>query len=184
VFFVTFVFFVTQPSAVIVEDVVFQGKATTVSEYLAALPPERRAVVSKIRSLVKKHLPKGYKEGMGWGVITYSVPLKVLPDTYNGQPLGYAAIAAQKNYYTLYLMAPYGDPKQKKRMADEFKKRGKKFDMGQSCLRFTSLDDLPLDVVGDVIASTPMDKYVEIYRASRKKTAAARRSAGEGGKGK
>lgn len=149
----------------------FQGKAKTVAEYLDALPPKRRAVVSTVRSLVKKHLPEGYEEGMGWGIITYTVPLETLPDTYNGQPLGYAAIAAQKNYYTLYLMAPYGDPKQKKWLADEFRKRGKKLDMGKSCLHFKSLDDLPLDVVGEVIASTPLEKYVEIYNASRAKGA-------------
>jgi hypothetical protein len=154
----------------VVEVAVFKGKAKTVSEYLGALPPERRAVVSKVRSLVKKHLPKGYKEGMGWGVITYSVPLKILPDTYNGQPLCYAAIASLKNDYSLYLMNVYGDPKKMTLLTDAFKKRGKKLDMGKSCLHFKSLDDLPLDVVGDVIASTPMEQYIDIYRASRKMT--------------
>ena len=148
----------------------FQNRSKTVSEYVASLPPERRAVVSKVRSFVRKHLPKGYKEQIGFGAIAYAVPLKVLSDTYNGQPLCYAAIAAQKNFYTLYLMSAYGDPKQYKWMATEFKKRGKKFDMGKSCLHFKSLDDIPLDVVGEVIASTPMDTYIERYRASRKKT--------------
>jgi len=148
----------------------FQGKAKTVSEYLAALPPERRAVVSKVRSLVKKHLPKGYQEAIGWGVITYTVPLKTLPDTYNGQPLCYVAIAALKNDYSLYLMNVYSDAKKAKWFAGEFKKRGKKLDMGKSCLHFKSLDDLPLDLIGEVIGSTPMDQYIEIYRASRKMT--------------
>jgi uncharacterized protein YdhG (YjbR/CyaY superfamily) len=149
----------------------FQGKATTVSEYLNALPEDRRKVVSKLRSFVKKHLPKGYKEQIGWGVITYAVPLKTLPDTYNGEPLCYTAIAAQKNYYSLYLMGVYGDPKKSKRLADAYKQRGQKLDMGKSCLRFTSLDEVPLDVVGDIIASTPMDRYVEIYKSSRAKGA-------------
>ena len=148
----------------------FQNKAKTVSEYVEALPPERQVVVNQLRTFVKKHLPKGYKEQIGFGAITYAVPLAKLPDTYNGQPLAYAAIAAQKNSYTLYLMAPYGNPQQKQWMADEFKKRGKKFDMGQSCLHLKSLDDIPLDVVGTVIASVPMEKYIEIYKESRKKT--------------
>ena len=148
----------------------FQNKARTVTEYIAGLPEDRRATVSRLRSFVRKHLPKGYKEQIGWGAITYAVPLKVLPDTYNGEPLCYAAIAAQKNYYSLYLMSAYGDPKQMKWMADEFKKRGKKLDMGKSCLRFKSLDDLPLDVVGEVVASTPMDAYVARYKEIRKKT--------------
>ena len=149
----------------------FQRQARTVAEYVAALPPDRQAVVRKIRSFVKKHLPTGYKEQIEFGAIAYAVPLAKLPDTYNGQPLCYAAIAAQKSYYALYLMNVYGDPKQKKWMADEFKKRGKKLDMGKSCLRFTSIDDLPLDVVAQVIASTPMDVYVERYKGLRKKTA-------------
>jgi hypothetical protein len=153
----------------------FQNNAKTIAEYVASLPPERQRVVRQLRSFVKKHLPKGYKEQIGWGAITYAVPLKVLPDTYNGEPLCYAAIAAQKNYYSLYLMSAYGDPKQMKWMADEFKKRGKKLDMGKSCLRFKSLDDLPLDVVGEVVASTPMDAYVARYRDIRKKTTKGKR---------
>jgi hypothetical protein len=153
----------------------FQNNAKTIGEYVASLPPERQRVVRQLRSFVKKHLPKGYKEQIGWGAITYAVPLKVLPDTYNGEPLCYAAIAAQKNYYSLYLMSAYGDPKQMKWMADEFKKRGKKLDMGKSCLRFKSLDDLPLNVVGEVVASTPMDAYVARYRDIRKKTTKGKR---------
>jgi Domain of unknown function (DU1801) len=153
-----------------VEVLMFQGKAKTVTEYLDALPPERRAVVSKVRLLVKKHLPRGYKEQIGWGVITYAVPLEILPDTYNGQPLCYAALAAQKNFYSLYLMNVYADPKKMKWLAGEFEKRGKKLDMGKSCLHFKSFDDLPPDVIGEVIASTPMDKYIDIYRAGRKTT--------------
>src|SRR5918993_2574590 len=137
----------------------FANKARTVSEYVAALPDDRRATVSKLRVFVKKHVPKGYKEQIGWGAITYAVPLEVLPDTYNGEPLCYAAIAAQKNHYSLYLMSAYGDPKQLKWMAGEFEKRGKKLDMGKSCLRFATLDDIPLDVVGEVLASTPIDAY-------------------------
>jgi len=149
----------------------FQGKSKTVGEYLQSLPDDRRAVVSKLRTLVKKNLPKGYEEQIGFGVITYAVPLATLPDTYNGEPLCYAAIAAQKNYYSLYLMSAYGDAAQAKWMADEFKKRGKKLEMGKSCLRFKSLDDIPLDVVGQVIASTPMEKYIDIYKKSRARPA-------------
>ena len=149
----------------------FSNNAKTVSEYLDALPDDRRAVVSKLRTFVRKHLPAGYKEQIGFGTITYAVPQTKLRDTYNGQPLCYAAIAANKNYYSLYLMNAYGDPKEAKKLVDGFKKHGKKLDMGKSCLRFKSLDDLPLDVVGDVIASTPVDAYVRSYLETRKKTA-------------
>ena len=160
----------------------FQGKSKTVAEYLQSLPEDRREVVGKLRAMVKKNLPKGYEEQIGFGIISYAVPLAKLPDTYNGEPLCYAGIAAQKNYYSLYLMSAYGDAKQAKWMADEFKKRGKKLDMGKSCLRFKSLDDIPLDVVGQVIASTPMDKYIDIYKKSRAKT--PRQGSGQASRGK
>ena len=149
----------------------FSNNARTVSEYLEALPDDRRAVVSKLRTFVKKHLPAGYKEQIGFGTITYAVPQTKLRDTYNGQPLCYAGIGVNKNSYALYLMNAYGDPKEKKKLVDGFKKHGKKLDMGKSCLRFKSLDDLPLDVVGNVIASTPVDAYVKSYLETRKKTA-------------
>jgi len=150
---------------------VFQGKAKTVSEYLDGLPPERRAVVGKMRSLVKKHLPKGYAEEMNWGAITYAIPLRTFPETYNGQPLCYVALAAQKNYCSLYLMGIYGDAKTSQWLADAFKKRGLKLDKGKACLRFKSLDDLPLDAIGEVIASLPPEKYIEVYKGSRAKGA-------------
>ena len=162
--------------------VMFSNKAKTVTEYLDALPEDRRAVVSNLRSFVRKHLPKGYKEQIGFGAITYAVPESKLRETYNGQPLCYAAIAAQKNHYSLYLMSAYGDPREAKKLADGFKKHGKKLDMGKSCLRFKSLDDLPLDVVGEVIASTPVDAYVQMYLDSRKKT--PRPGSGQAAKGK
>jgi uncharacterized protein YdhG (YjbR/CyaY superfamily) len=149
----------------------FQGKARTVAEYLSALPEDRRKVVSKLRSFVKKHLPKGYKEQIGWGVITYAVPLETLADTYNGEPLCYTAIAAQKNHYSLYLMGVYGDAKKTTRLAEAYRERGQKLDMGKACLRFRSLDEVPLDVVGEIIASVPMDRYVELYKVSRAKGA-------------
>jgi hypothetical protein len=148
------------------------SKAATVEEYLAELPEDRRAVVSAVRDVVLRNLPAGYREMMGYGMITWGIPLEDYPNTYNGQPLGYAALAAQKNYYALYLMSPYMDPAEKEGLRDEFRKAGKKLDMGKSCLRFKKLEDLPLDVVGRVIASTPPKEYITRYEAVRAQTAA------------
>ena len=145
------------------------SKAPTVDEYLAELPPERRSVVSAVRDVVRKHLPKGYTETMNWGMISYELPLDRYPDTYNGQPLSYAALAAQKSYFALYLPAVYQDAEQAAWLAGEFKKAGKKLDMGKSCLHFKRPDDLPLDVIAKVIASTPPDKFIEQYEASRRR---------------
>ena len=150
------------------------SKATSVTDYLKSLPAERRKVVSAVRDVVLEHLPKGYRESINWGHITYEVPLETYPDSYNGQPLCYAGLAAQKNHYALYLMGAYANPKVAKTLALEFKKRGKKLDMGKSCLRFKALDDLPLDVIADVIASTPVDEMISYFEKSRNRKTAAR----------
>ncbi len=150
------------------------AKPSTVAGYLSALPAEQRGVLMRLRRLIRKHLPKGYEEAMNWGAITYQVPLKRCPDTYNGQPLCYLAMVAQKNYLSLYLMAVYGRPAKQKQLTNGFARAGKKLDMGKACVRFRTLDDLPLEVVADIIASTPVDAYVAAYEKSR--TSRARRS--------
>jgi hypothetical protein len=146
----------------------------TPAEYVAHLPPERRAFVSAIRRTIRKSLPKGYAETVSWGMIAYGIPLSRYPHTYNGQPLCYAAVASQKNYVSVYLMAAYLNPARARALEDGFKAAGKKLDMGKSCLRFKTIDDVPLDVIADCIASAPVDIYVAEYEASRPKTARKR----------
>ena len=145
--------------------------AKTPEEYIAALPDERRAPIAEVRALVKKYLPKGYVETMGFGMIGYVVPLKRFPNTYNGQPLCYAALAAQKNHCSLYLMTVYGSTKHETALRDAFKRAGKKLHMGKSCIRFKTADDLPMEAVGEIIGSVPAEQWIEIYEASRKRTA-------------
>jgi hypothetical protein len=147
-----------------------KSKAETVDEYIRELPEERRQVITKVRDLVRRYLPKGYQETMNWGMISYEIPLERYTNTYNGQPLGYVALAAQKNYYALYLLGTMMDKKQDQWLKREFEKAGKKLDMGKSCLRFKKLEDLPLDVIGQVIANTPPDEYIAVYEAARRKT--------------
>jgi hypothetical protein len=137
----------------------------TVAEYLRGLDPERRRTLNAVRRVVNENLPKGYVEGLNYGIICWFVPLKTFPDTYNGHPLCCAALAAQKNYNSLYLMAAYGDPKQAAVLRDGFKQHGLKLDMGKSCVRFKSLEDLPLDVIGSVIASLPPQKLIDAHEA-------------------
>lgn len=141
------------------------SKASTVEQYLDELPPERREVVSKVRELVRRNLPTGYNETMSWGMISYGLPLSRYRSTYNGQPLAYLSLAAQKNYYALYLMGAYMDPVQAKQLREAFKREGKKMDMGKSCLRFKTLEDLPLDALARLIASTPPEKLIAQYEA-------------------
>jgi uncharacterized protein YdhG (YjbR/CyaY superfamily) len=140
----------------------------SVEEYLASLPPDRRAEIERVRRVVKQNLPAGYEEGVGFGMICYSVPLSAYRDTYNKQPLMYAALASQKNYLSLYLMPVYPDNALEKRLRDAFAASGKKLDMGKSCIRFRRADDLPLDTIGDIVAAVPMDRWIEIARSVRR----------------
>ena len=137
-----------------------QSAAKTVAEYLASLPEDRRKGIAQVRALVKKHLPKGYVESMMWGMITWSVPLRVKPDTYNGQPLCYVALASQKQYMALYLTGPYMKPALQKRLAAGFKAAGKKLDMGKSCLRFKRVEDLVLEPIAEAVAAVPMAEFI------------------------
>ena len=142
--------------------------ATTVPGYLASLPADRRRVISAVRRVIHAHLPPGYRETMNWGMISYDIPLKRYPGTYNGQPLMYAALAAQKNNFAVYLTGIYQDSALATWFKAQFAKAGKRLDMGKSCVRFKSLDDLPLDAIGGVIASTTVDAYIARYERSRR----------------
>jgi hypothetical protein len=142
--------------------------AGTVAAYLKGLPEERRTALAAVRAVVRKNLPSGYRETMNWGYICYEIPLARYPDTYNGKPLCYAGLAAQKNHNALYLTDVYQDPSQAKRLKDGFKKAGKTLDMGKSCLRFRKPEDLELGVIGEIISRTSPDRFIARYEASRR----------------
>jgi hypothetical protein len=144
-----------------------QSKAKTVDEYLAQLDDTRRNDISTVRSVVLDNLPAGYEEMMQFGMITYAVPLATFADTYNKQPLMYAALASQKRHMALYLTNVYGDGSLEAWFRERYIATGKRLDMGKSCVRFRKLDDLPLELVAETIAKTPIDEFIEIYRASR-----------------
>ncbi|HUR82691.1 MAG TPA: DUF1801 domain-containing protein [Thermoanaerobaculia bacterium] len=146
-----------------------RSAATTVEQFLDELPDDRRTVITEMRKLIRKHLPKGYAESVSSGMLTYCIPLSRYPDTYNKQPLGIAALAAQKNYYALYLMGAYMNPSLTAELKAAFDAAGKRMDMGKSCLRFKSLDDLPLAAVGKVLAAVPPEKLIEAHESVQRK---------------
>ncbi len=141
------------------------SKAIIPEQYLAELPEERRHAIATVRQTILDNLPEGYVEEMGYGMITYVVPLSVYPSTYNQQPSMYAALASQKNHMAVYLTAPYGEPKIREEFQRDYLATGKKLDMGGSCVRFKKLDNLPLEVIGNYIARVPMQLFVERTRA-------------------
>jgi len=144
-----------------------RSDAGTVEEYLESLQPERREVVSAVRDVINEALPPGYVEGIAFGMIGWSVPLERFPDTYNGQPLCYVALAAQKRYYSLYLNSVYAGSVEQEALRRRWETTGRKFDMGKSCIRFTTLDDLDFDLVSEVVASTPVDEFIQVYEQVR-----------------
>ena len=143
------------------------GSAKTVNEYLKSLPDDRRKAIAKVRGAIRKNLPKGYVETMQYGGISYSVPLKIYPKTYNGQALRYAGLASQKNHMAVYLMGIYGIADLRRWFEAEYKKTGKRMDVGKCCVRFRKLDDLPLELVGEAIARVPMKDFIVLYEKAR-----------------
>ncbi len=147
-----------------------RSNAETVEEYLAELPPDRREAIAAIRKVVLDNLPPGYEETMYFGMIGYVIPLERYPETYNKQPLGYVALASQKHYMSLYLMNVYGDSDTERWFKREYEASGKKLNMGKSCVRFKSLDDLPVDLIAKAVGRTTTESYIETYEASRRRT--------------
>ena len=146
-----------------------RSSASTVEEYLDELAPDRRKQIETVRSVVLENLPVGYDESMNWGMITWEIPLERYPKTYNKQPLMYAALASQKNYMSLYLMCVYTHTGTQTEFERRFRESGKKLNMGKSCVRFKKVDDLPLDLIAETVASTSVDEYIRSYEAARSK---------------
>jgi hypothetical protein len=137
-----------------------QSNATTVTDYLAELPADRRTALEAVRQAILANLPSGYEEAMNWGMIVYQVPLARYPHTYNGQPLAYAGLASQKNHMAVYLMGIYADEAIRERFETAYRATGKRYDVGKSCVRFRKLDDLPLELIGESIAVFGVDEFV------------------------
>ena len=144
-----------------------RSEALTVKRYLEGLPKERRDAIRAVREVILANLPKGYVETMDWGMISYQVPLDIYPDTYNTKPLMYAALASQKGYMVVYLSAIYADEDAREAFEAAYRATGKRFDAGHSCVRFRKLDDLPLDVIGEAVAATPLKRFIEQHEKGR-----------------
>lgn len=143
------------------------SKAATVTDYLAELPADRRAEIEKVRDAINAVLPAGYREGMGYGMMGWVVPLETYPDTYNKQPLAYAGLAAQKNHNSLYLNCVYASKERTEKLERAFAAEGKKLDMGKSCIRFIKADELALDAIREDIASVSPQQFIRIYEEAR-----------------
>jgi len=127
------------------------------------LPADRREAINAVRKVILANLPKGYQECMSYGMIGYVVPHSIYPKGYKCDPklpLPFVNLGSQKNHMALYLMNVYGDAKTEQWFRKAWEGAGKKLDMGKACVRFKRVEDVPLEVVGQVIARTPVAEYI------------------------
>jgi hypothetical protein len=146
-----------------------KAPSVTVPKFLAALPQERRAEVERVRSTIRRHLPKGYEEVVSKNMLVYQVPFDRYSDPYNGHPLWYAALASEKSYLSLHLMPIYGDKLLAQRLEEGFRAAGKKLNRGKACIRFAKADDLALDVIGEIVEAIPVDRWVGIAESLKRR---------------
>jgi uncharacterized protein YdhG (YjbR/CyaY superfamily) len=145
----------------------------TVTEYVQALPEERRVVIEKLQKLFKKNLPKGFEEQMSYGMVGYVVPHKIYPDGYHCDPklpLPFLSIASQKNFIALYHMGVYAVPELHDWFVSEYPKHCKsKLDMGKSCIRFKKMEDIPYDLIAELAKKMTVQDWISCYEKNYKK---------------
>lgn len=145
---------------------------TAVQEYLDSLPEDRRASVTTLRAAINSNLPTGYQEGIQFRMLSWYVPLSKYPAGYGGnpkEPLPLLSLGSTKGHLALHMICFYGAEDLAEAFTADYKKSGKKLDMGVGCLRFKKLDDLALDVVVRNLARFPIDEHIARYQFMRTK---------------
>ena len=149
-----------------------QSKAATVDAYVAELPEDRQKAVAKLRAVIKKNIPKGFKESMGYGMMGWAVPHSIYPAGYHcnpEDPLPFMGLASQKNFIAVYHMGVYADPKLLKWFTDAHAKASpKKLDMGKSCIRYKKPDDIPFDLIGELASKITVEDWINMYESEFK----------------
>lgn len=162
-----------------------QSKATSVAQYLEALTPDRRASAEAVIAVIRANADPLLEEGMQYGMVGWYVPHRVFPPGYHvdpKQPLPYACLASQKNHLSLYLMSVYADDTPDEQwFRTRWAQSGKKLDMGKSCIRFKSADDLALDVIAEAFQRVGVARHVAAYSQHdpRNRPKGARKPAGK-----
>ena len=150
-----------------------QYKANTPEDYINQVPEERKEALKKLRNIIKKSLPKGFEEGIQYGMIGYYVPHSIYPDGYHctpSEPLPFMSFASQKNSVNLYHSGIYAVPKIIEWFVKEYPKHCKrKLDMGKSCIRFKNVDEIPLDLIAELCTKMTVDEWITVYEKALKK---------------
>ena len=150
-----------------------QSKAASPDAYLQEIPEERKAVFQKLRAVIKKNLPKGFREEMNYAMIGFVIPHSKYPSGYHcdpKMPLPFMNIASQKNFIAVYHMGVYANPELLKWFtAAHAKASPKKLDMGKSCIRYKKPEDIPLELIGELASKITPDEWISIYETNLKR---------------
>jgi hypothetical protein len=149
-----------------------RSEAKTAEDYIMSLPDDRKSAMMELRKVIKKNLPKGFQEAMGYGMLGYCVPHSKYPAGYHcdpKQPLPFIGIASQKNFVAVYHMGVYSDEKLLKWFQTEYPKHSRtKLDMGKSCIRFKKPDQIPFKLIGELASKMTPDQWISIYEKAFK----------------
>jgi uncharacterized protein YdhG (YjbR/CyaY superfamily) len=150
-----------------------QYQATSPEDYISQLPEDRQAPIQQLRKIILAHIPEGFKEGIGYGMIGYFVPHSIYPGGYHCDPktpLPFMSIASQKNFIALYHMGIYADKKLLDWFVEEYPKHcKKKLDMGKSCIRFKKPEDIPFDLIAQLATKMTVEEWIGRYESNFKK---------------
>ena len=150
-----------------------QSKATTPEHYLSELPEDRKIAMLKLRNVIKDNLPKGFQEQMSYGMLGYVVPHSIYPNGYHCNPklpLPFINLASQKNFIALYHMGIYANKNLLDWFVVEYPKHFKtKIDMGKSCLRFKKMEDIPFELIGELVKKMSVQDWISIYENAFRK---------------
>ncbi|MFP4844338.1 DUF1801 domain-containing protein [Winogradskyella sp. PE311] len=150
-----------------------QYKADSPEDYISQLPEERKGPITKLHNLIKKHMPEGLEAGMGYGMPAYFVPKSIYPAGYHCKPfppLPFISLASQKNFIAFYHMGMYAKKELHDWFVAEYPKHSKyKLDMGKSCVRFKKIEDIPYDLIEQLLSKMSVEEWVEIYENTIKK---------------
>jgi hypothetical protein len=145
-------------------------EAASPDAYIAQLPEERQAAMLQLRGTIIAHLPSGFEEAMSYGMIGYVVPHRLYPAGYHCDPklpLPFISIASQKNFIALYHMGLYADKPLLDWFVGEYPRHSStKLDMGKSCIRFKKVDQMPLQLVGELCTKLTPEAWIELYESS------------------
>lgn len=147
-----------------------QSTAKSPEEYIAQLPEDRKQVIQKLREVVLKNIPEGFQEGIGYGMLCYSVPHSIYPKGYHCTPelpLPFFSMASQKNSINIYHMGIYANKNLHDWFITEYPKYSKaKLDMGKSCIRFKKMDDIPYGLIGELLSKITVQQWIDLYEKS------------------